>query len=325
MMGESAPAPRRAEVVTAGEAMLLLLAEPPQPLRSATRFHRSVAGAEFNVAVGLARLGHRVQWFGALGTDTAGDVIMERLRGEGVEAAGVQRRPDRRTGLLLRDAPRGRPIAVEYHRQDSAGAALAPNMMPRRAVAGAQLVHLTGITPALSPQARDATMHLAELARAGNVPVALDPNFRRMLWEPVDARPVIAELAGYASTVLVGDEEGDILSGSKAPAAIADWFLERGAELVVVKRGALGAWATDGDAEWSSPALQADVLDPVGAGDAFAAAFLSRQLSGSPVESRLLAGNAAGALVVQTYGDLEGLPTATELAAVIGDAPDVSR
>jgi 2-dehydro-3-deoxygluconokinase len=315
----------RVELVTAGEVMTLVLAEPPELLRSATRLRRSLAGAESNVAIGLARLGVRSRWIGVLGDDPLGDAALATLRGEGVDVAFVRRDPDAPTGVLLRDAPLLLPIQVVYHRSAAAGARLGPEDIPPEAVAGARMVHVTGITAALSPSCAAAAATLAKHGREAGAEVVLDPNYRSRLWSIEDARSGVETLAGLADVVLVGEEEGRLLTGGSEPSALAGWFLDRGAALVVVKRGAQGAWATDGDEVWAALGFAVDPVDVVGAGDAFAAAFLAGRLAGHAMVACLRAGNAAGAAACRAYGDIEGLPTAAELTALLDGAGDVAR
>lgn len=312
------------DVVTAGEAMVLLLADPPQPLRSAVAFRRSIAGAESNVAIGLARLGRAVRWIGVIGDDPLGDAVEALVRGEGVDVSYV-RRDVAPTGVLVRDAPRGLPVQVVYHRRHAAGAHLGPTDVPDAAVVGARMVHLTGITPALSASCAAAVEALARRGRAAGAEVVFDPNHRAKLWSPQEARRSLDELSRLSDVVLVGMDEGVMLTGADSVEDLAGWFLQRGVTLVVVKHGAAGAWATDGATTWETAGRPVRSVDVVGAGDAFAAAFLATRLDGGGVERCLLAGNAAGALAVQVYGDIEGLPTRAELDAYLREEDDVDR
>jgi 2-dehydro-3-deoxygluconokinase len=229
------------------------------------------------------------------------------------------------TGVLLRDAPVGRAVQVVYHRSAGAGAKLAAADVPPTAVAGARMVHVTGVTLALSPSCAAAAEALARHGKEAGAEVVLNPNHRSRLWSAADARAGVARLAELAEVVLVGDDEGALLTGGQQPVEIAAWFLARGASLVVVKRGARGAWAFDGAEEWDAPGVDVAPVDVVGAGDAFAAAFLAARLAGRDVGRCLVEGNTAGALAVCAYGDIEGLPTAAELSAALEGSGDVAR
>lgn len=181
------------EVVTFGEAMALLLAEPGRPLDHAERFRRSIAGAESNVAVALARLGHRVGWFGRVGDDAFGRTVLRTLRGEGVDVSRARVDPAAATGLIVRDCHAERAIEVLYHRAGSAGSRLAREDIDPAWLGSARILHVTGVTAALSATALDACVAAVEAARSAGVLVSYDPNVRRKLlaaehWSPYCGR-----------------------------------------------------------------------------------------------------------------------------------------
>ena len=130
-MAEPAP-----EVLTCGEAMLLMLAEPGMPLARAVNFRRAIGGAESNVAAGLARLGHRARWFGRVGADPAGEAVLAQLRADGVDVSYADVDPDAPTGMLLRDSHPQRAIDVQYYRAGSAASRLAPEHISAEVVEG---------------------------------------------------------------------------------------------------------------------------------------------------------------------------------------------
>jgi 2-dehydro-3-deoxygluconokinase len=292
------------EVVTFGETMVLLLAEPGVPLTEATTFRRTVAGSESNVAIGLARLGHSVGWFGRVGADAFGTVVRRAIAGEGVDTSRVRTDPAAPTGLLVRDAHTERPVDVLYFRSGSAGSRLAADDVDPAYIEGARLLHFTGITPVLSDGARAATERAVDIAAANGVTISFDPNIRRRLADPDRARAVLLPLAERADIVLAGADEAELLTGKPD----ATGFLDAGAKLVVLKDGANGSLATDGRTTWQRPAVQVTVADPVGAGDGYAAGFLSAWLTGLEVPECLRRGAAISASAVQVIGDVEGLP-----------------
>ncbi|MEU1664341.1 sugar kinase [Streptomyces sparsogenes] len=297
------------DVVTCGEAMLLLLAEPGVPLERAVHFRRSVAGAESNVAMGLARLGHRARWLGRVGADPAGRAVLRELRAEGVDVAHAGVDEQAPTGLLLRDSHPHRAIDVQYYRSGSAGSRLAPEHIPPEAVAGARLVHISGITPMLSPTAAAATDRLVELARAAGAEVSFDPNVRRKLGGAAQWAQTAGRLLREAELVLAGEDELELLTARSADEAAAE-LLDGRAHTVVIKRADRSATALTAGGRWDQPPYPVPVTDPVGAGDAFAAGYLSARLRGLS-ESRALAEAACvAALVVQTATDTDGLPSA---------------
>lgn len=337
------------EVVTFGEAMGLMLADDGLPLRRARRFARSLAGAELNTAVGLARLGHRCAFAGRVGDDPFGEDVRATLLAEEVDADGLVVDPDVATGLLTRDRHGARRIRVVYHRAGSAGSRLDVDDLAALPIEGARLLHVTGITPGLSESARAATFAAVERARAAGVAVAFDPNHRARLWSRDEALPVLRELAAHATIVLTSEEEGRWLAGvgeAGAPGAdtaagagdaqpagaddalpaIAAWFHARGAQVVVVKRGAAGAWVSAGGEPVAVDALPVGAaIDPVGAGDAFDAGFLSGWLDGLDAAGAARRGAACGAACVQVSGDFEGAPTRAELEDLMSDTTEVDR
>lgn len=302
-------------VVVCGEAMLLMLAEPGVPLERATAFRRSIAGAESNVAAGLARLGHDVRWLGRVGADPGGRFVLSTLRAEGVDTRYAVTDPAAPTGLLIRDSHPYRGIDVQYYRAGSAASRLGPGGLAAEMVSGARIVHVTGITPMLSPSAHLATLRLFELAREAGALVSFDPNIRLKLGTPELWRERVAPLLGTADIVLAGEDELELLQVD--PAAL------RG--LVVVKHRDKSASC----AGLRQEAFCVPVVDPVGAGDAFAAGFLSGVLRGEPHEVCLREAAAVAALVVQCANDTDGLPDRAgldrALAAFTGPAETVHR
>lgn len=300
------------DLVTFGESMVLFLGERDVPLAHATTFHRSVAGAESNVAIGLARLGLRAGWFGRVGGDTLGSVVVRILRGENVDVSRVVSDHQATTGTLIRDCHGERPIDVVYQRRCSAGSRLAPADVDEAYIRDATSLHVTGITPLLSKSAHAATMAAVETAVAAGRTVSFDPNVRRRLSSVDRMVAVLRQLASDSHIILAGEDEAELITGEAQRERMARWFLNRGAQVVVLKRGRHGAWATDGTSEWTQPAVPVSSVDPVGAGDGFGAGFLAARLRGHDVPTCLRHGSIVAALVVQTPGDYEGLPTAAQ-------------
>ncbi|MEV0260189.1 sugar kinase [Streptomyces sp. NPDC050617] len=291
--------------------MLLMLAEPGVPLERAVRFRRSVAGAESNVATGLARLGHRTRWIGRLGTDPAGEAVLRELRADGVDVGHVDLDASAPTGMLLRDSHPHRAIDVQYYRAGSAASQLAPEHIRPEALEGARLLHISGITPMLSPTAAAATQRLIELARAAGALVSFDPNVRRKLGGAAQWAQIVGPLLAEADLVLAGDGELETLTGRSADEAAADLLTGR-ARTVVIKRADHSATAVTAEGRWDRPPYEVPVADPVGAGDAFAAGYLSGVLRGLPEPRALAEAACVAALCVQTATDTEGLPTAAD-------------
>ncbi|MER7007627.1 sugar kinase [Dactylosporangium sp. NPDC000555] len=310
------------DVVTAGEAMGLLLAESATPLRRADRFVRSVAGSESNVAIGLARLGHSVAFCGRIGADAAGGWVRDTLRAEGVDVRALLEDPDRPTAVLLRDSPgTGRPVSVSYYRSGSAASALSTADVDEELVASARLLFVSGITAMLSPSAEDFVDRLMSVATRAGVHVAFDPNVRLRLAGAEQWRRAYARFATRMDTLLVSGEELDVLQLPADPARL----LRGRTTTVVVTHGAGGATATTAEGTDRVGARAVAVADPVGAGDAFTAGWLSARLRGLPSAGALREAAAVASLVVGVPTDIAGLPTPRERDQVLLPGGDVDR
>lgn len=327
--------PARTEVVTLGECLASLVATTPGPLAEATSFERHVAGAEANVAVGLARLGHSVAYIGRVGGDGFGTAIVRRLRGEGVDVSQLAIDPDARTGMMVRERRSIGAAEVIYHRAGSAASMLGSDDIDRAfasgAVVGARWLHLTGITPALSDTARAAAFRARDMARDAGLTVSLDLNLRRRLWPDEVAGPILRDLAAGVDVVLGSPDELAVIAGidrGSEPAELAVAIAPLGPATVVVKLGRDGALGLEaGATPVLVPAIPVPaVVDPVGAGDAFCAGFIAGRLDGTDLETALRMGNACGALAVAAVGDQAGLPDRAELGRLLaGGAADTLR
>ncbi len=316
--GSERPAGGSTDLVTFGESMVSLRSAGPLSAGGSLAMH--VAGAESNVAVGVARLGHRVAWAGVLGADPHGEFILRQLRAEGI---CVRSREDAAhgTGVMFLERRTADLSRAYYYRAGSAGSTLDRRDVDRALSSGARALHLTGITAALSPTARDAVEYAAERAAAAGLTVSLDVNYRGKLWPRAEARSVLAPLLRHVHILIASDDELAIVApddtgDGDAPAAepaVAARLLDLGVSEVVVKRGAAGAGVYTGTGRWETPVVPVTSIDTVGAGDAFTAGYLSAMLDGRGVQDRLHRGTVAGAFAVSTAGDWEGLPRRDEL------------
>ncbi len=320
------PLTKKLDVLTLGESMVLLLAEQPGPMREATTFRRYIAGAESNLAIGLSRLGQTAGWFSRVGDDEFGRAIVFRIRGEGVDTSHVLSDPSAPTGLVIRERREVGPIEQVYYRRGSAASRLAPSDLDAAYLGNARFLHLTGITPALSESCRETVFAAAEMAHAAGVKVVLDPNYRSKLWAPAQFREVLRSLASRCDILLPGMDEALLLTGQSDPEMAARELVGLGPELVVIKLGASGALALDGNGKVTrSPAVRIErIVDPVGAGDAFAAGLLTAMLRDFPLQNALALANRCGALAMLSPGDMEALPTWSEVATEPGGS-DIRR
>jgi 2-dehydro-3-deoxygluconokinase len=305
------------DVVTVGEAMALLMARESGPLASVGAFDRATAGAELNVAVGLARLGFQVGYVSSLGADSLARNLLEFMAAEGIDVRHVRVDGRYPTGFMLKSlASDGSDPEVEYFRRGSAASHMSIEDIPQGPYRQARLLHLTGISPALSTGCRDMVFAMAEQASHAGHLVTFDPNLRPRLWPTQSAMiDTVNALASLADVVMPGLGEGKLLTGRDSAEDIAAFYLERGVKQVVVKLGPEGAYYTDGTTSGIAAGLKVDkVVDTVGAGDGFAVGVISALLDKLPLQAAAARGNAIGARVVQYRGDCEGLPTRAQLA-----------
>ncbi|MGX1545378.1 sugar kinase [Streptomyces adustus] len=330
-------APDVVDVVALGESMVTFLPSRPGRLADVPSFDRAIGGAESNVVCALAAAGHSARWVGRVGADGFGDHLVEAIGSHGVDVTSVRRDPARPTGVYFRTAQDRATDAheVAYYRAGSAASAMSAHNVDLRAVRAARVLHLTGITAALSGDCRALLRELTARPPAADPrpPVSFDVNHRPALWRDADGPRVLRELAQDADIVFVGEDEARELWGLEGPEAVRAAF--PGPAVVVVKQGDQGATAFADDAGAPGdgngrertgrgaglfvPAPRVDVVAAVGAGDAFAAGFLSATLRALPVRDRLRHGHLMAAAALTVPGDLAVPPTrdhADRLAAL---------
>ena len=308
----------RYDVVTFGEMMQMFVADRPGPLEEVRTFHKRTAGAETNVAIGLARLGLRVGWASRLGSDSMGRYLMAEMKREGVDCSQVVVDPGQRTGFQFKGRTTdGSDPPVEYHRKDSAASRMTPADVDEDWLRSSRHLHATGVFAAISPTARAAAQKALEVMRTAGRTISFDPNLRPTLWAtPEEMRREINALAFQADWVLPGLEEGRFLTGADSPEAIARFYRERGAKLVAVKLGPEGAYFDAEQGRGRVPGFPVkEVVDTVGAGDGFAVGVIAALLQGRSVADAVRRGAWIGARAVQVLGDTEGLPTTAEWEA----------
>ncbi|WP_373297224.1 sugar kinase [Streptomyces pseudogriseolus] len=349
--------------------MVTFLPSQPGRLADVPAFHRSIGGAESNVACALAAAGHTTRWVSRVGADGFGDHLVEAIGGYGVDVSHVRRDPDRPTGVYFRTAGDRADDAheVAYYRAGSAASAMSPTGVDLDAVRAGRVLHLSGITAALSPDCL-ALMRELTAPRAGRPLISFDVNHRPGLWGEAYGPEVLLDLARGADIVFVGEDEAEEAWGLRGgPTAIREALPEP--TVLVVKQGAEGAVAfcasrgqsclpqcleglggtprgdggpparakprggeggRDGTPQSpgcdntprpaaTAPALNVDVVATTGAGDAFAAGFLSATLRDLPLKTRLRHGHLTAAATLTTPGDLApppARPLADRLAAL---------
>jgi 2-dehydro-3-deoxygluconokinase len=304
------------DVVTFGEAMMLLVADQPGPLERAQAFYKRTAGAETNVAIGLARLGLQVGWCSRLGTDSMGRYLLQSMVAEGVDCSRVVSDATQRTGFMIKGRVEGGgDPEVEYHRKGSAASLFQPEDIDVAWLVGCRHLHSTGIFAALSSNCLATAIASIDAMRKHARTISFDPNLRPALWaSEAIMRDTTNSLAFRANWVLPGIEEGRFLTGKDSPQEIAKFYLDAGVSLVVVKLGAEGAYYATAQGAAYVPGFSVDkVVDTVGAGDGFAVGVISAMLEGLSVREAVRRGAWIGARAVQVLGDTEGLPTRSQL------------
>ena len=316
--------PKTTKFLTFGETLVQHNADYLGPYDPYGSYTRHVAGAESNVAIDLRKLmPDEVQavWVSRLGADPDGDTIAAELTGQ-IEVHAPQV-PGEFTGIQLLNHLGGGEVIRRYRRAGSAASKLTVDeVLPH--LDGADLLHVTGITPALSDTCLDTTLAVMATAQQMGIPVSMDVNYREALWRPDEARAVCDRMREHTTLFKVGLDEAETIWGSEVTASDhARRFVVGNTQLAVVTTGDSGAVAYDGVQLVEHPGFLVEVVDPVGAGDAFVAGALAGVfqqgsmldfLSLPPDEradvlhSALELGNACGALVCTRHGDTEPMP-----------------
>ncbi|MCC8190798.1 MAG: sugar kinase [Planctomycetes bacterium] len=316
------PAP---ELATLGETMVALVPATTGPLRYVQQFLTRIAGAESNLAIGMAKLGHPATWISRLGKDEFGQLVLNGIRAEGVDVSNVTIDPEHRTGLMVKEMSAGE-TSVYYYRENSAASHLGPDDLDREMFTGCKIVHLTGITPVLSDSCRAAVLKALDLAEAVGARISFDPNVRQKLWRGRDMAPLLRDIALRADILLLGLDEAETLFGTAVPEDIFDLLISDGiATAVAIKNGAEGSWVADPGCRRHVEPIACTCIEPIGAGDAFNAGFLSGLLEGADIEVCGRMGNIAGGLATQVPGDVEGYPSREKIQAMLTSAREVYR
>lgn len=308
-----------------GEPMGLFIAEETGALEDINHFTMALAGAEFNVAVGMRRLGHKVGYYTKLGNDPFGKRIVKMMNAEGISTDLIEWHPQRATGFMMKSKTFEGDPSIFYFRKNSAASTLSVEDVERLDFSRYDVLHMTGITPAISDTARAAVAKMAERAREQGMLVSFDPNLRPQLWpDQKTMADYMNSMAGKCDIYLPGINEARTLLGLEEPEAIARAYRDLGARTVIVKLGGKGAYfAADGDAGYIPGYRVEKVVDTVGAGDGFAAGVLSALGEGLSLREAILRGNAVGAIQVMSVGDNDGLPTREELDRFMAQTPRV--
>ena len=290
--------------------MASVASELRAPLETAPRFTLGAAGAESNVAQYLAERGHSAAWAGIVGDDPLGRRLSGELGRCGVDLSFMAVDPAAPTGVMFKDPGAG-STRVHYYRANSAASRMGPEMAEVLPWRRTRFLHLSGITPSLSFSTK-ALMHaLFARAELERVPVSFDVNFRPALWPKGEAAPVLLEFARRAALVFVGlDEAQSLWPGVETAADVRALVGGRGR--LVVKDGAVGATEFEGQQSAFVPAAAVEVVEAVGAGDAFAAGYLSAVLDGGGPAGRLGRGHEFAGRALASTSDFQPIAERSE-------------
>ena len=316
-----------AEIVTIGETMVLLYGEDTTaPLRFGERLKLDFAGADSNFAIAMSRLGYRSAWISRLGEEPLGDLVLNAIAREGVDVSQVIRDPTRNTGLYLKHHDATGVTRIQYYRRGSAASNLQPDDLSPDHFRDARLVHLNGMTFALSESCARTMRRAVELTLDSGAMISLDLNLRLQLWSIESAREAIGPVIQKSSAIFGTEEEFlDYFGVSDIDEALGA-AVALGPRIAAAKMGPDGAVAlVDGlrfaHGGYNAPA----VVDVVGAGDGFDAGFLASYLRGlSPYEC-LRRANLCGACAVATPGDFQGYPTLEEMERLLERSQERGR
>lgn len=310
------------DLVALGEVLLRLAIPSPGRFETARTLGVQIGGAEANVAAAAARLGLRTAWISALPDNQWGERVRRELCAHGVDCSFVRVVSGARVGLYFLEygvAPR--PIRVLYDRRDSAFSRLAVDDIDWEPVRRARLVHVSGVTPALGERARAIVARLVHEAPA----VSFDLNYRAALWSPAEARTFADTVLPQAQYVFLGQAEARTVFGLSGPAEQTVEALARLAPKATVSllQGENGSTVLEGGRLWRPTRRHAvQLVDPVGAGDAFVAGFLWATLRGRTPQEVVDVAAAVAALKCSTWGDV-ALVSPQDVEDVLAAGPDV--
>ncbi|ABR34008.1 MULTISPECIES: sugar kinase [Clostridium] len=315
------------DVLTFGESMVVFSPNINGPLRHVHTFSKSLGGAESNVATALAKLNHSAGWFSKVSDDEFGRFVISSIKAEGVDTSRVIIDKERPTGLLFKERYQRSNPNVYYYRKNSAASSLSPEDIDEEYIKQAKILHITGITPALSESCRRAVYRAIEIAKENKILVSFDPNIRLKLWTVDEARKILVDIASKADIVMPGLDEAELLLGLTNKDDVADFFLNKEAKIVAVKLGSEGCYIKDKKEGVKVAGYNVSDLiqDTAGAGDGFAAGFLAGYLEKLSLNEIGQYANGVGAMATLVQGDMEGYPYYDQLMEFIGKRQGVER
>lgn len=315
------------DIITIGDAMITFDPTTNGPLRNVHSFERKAGGAEFNFAIGCARLGLDTGWISRLGKDEFGKFIRNFARGEGIDVSAVKLVDGYPTSLNFKEIREDGSGSTFYYRADSPTKTLTEQTLDVDAIRQTKILHITGVFAAIDPEKNLRLLKRAvTIAKDHGALVSFDPNIRLKLWGREKARQSLSQLLPYVDIILAGVEEAELLFGVSQPDQIVAACERYGISTVAIKQGEKGAFGFMGGISMTMPPrLPKKVVDTVGAGDGFDAGFIYGVLQGWSLDRTLNFANTIGSMVVSVYGDNEGLPELDEVHIQLGEKEYVER
>jgi 2-dehydro-3-deoxygluconokinase len=316
------------EIISIGEPLVELLADDARSLADVARFRRGWGGDALNFVVAAARLGANAGLLTVVGEDEFGRALVDFCQAEGIDTSRIRREPDGFTGLYLISFSPDGEHAFTYYRSNSAASHLSPEDVHETYVRTARIVHLSGITQAISDSASAAADRAIDIAREAGVAVSYDANLRPKLRRVDDLRQTFLRTVARADIVFLSEVDAALIYGHSSPRTVTSAVIEAGVRVAVLKAGTRGAFvsAMDGT-NGAVEAFGIERRDSTGAGDAFAAAFLVEWRAGADLIHAARFGNAVGALVAQGGGAVAAIPTREEVNRFLERAspPDIAK
>lgn len=301
------------DIICIGEPMLEF-----NQVRGEQTYLPGHGGDTSNCAVAAARQGASVGYWTALGADQFGDSFMQLWQDEGVDCSHVLRNPDAHTGIyFITHTDAGHSFS--YRRTGSAASRMRPEDLPEAYIAGAKILHVSGISQAISDSACDTVFRAIEIARENEVEISYDPNLRLKLWPLTRARAIVHATMAMADYALPGLEDAQALTGHTEPEEIVAHYLEMGAGVVALTLGEEGTLVATEHEKMRMPARVVKAVDATGAGDTFDGAFLAEVSAGSDPFAAAAYANVAAALSTQGYGAVAPMPRRADVEAAMAE------
>jgi 2-dehydro-3-deoxygluconokinase len=299
----------RFDLVALGEPLL----EFNQTRAGEELYLQGFGGDTSNCVIAASRLGASTAYITRLGDDAFGRKFLELWKRENVDISGVRTDPDAPTGIyFVTHGDRGHEFS--YLRAGSAASRMRPADLPLDVIRDAKVLHVSGISQAISASACDSVFAALDAARVSGARISYDSNLRLKLWPLARARAVIVATLPLCDWFLPSLDEAALLSGASESNAILDWCHASGAPLVALKMGADGVWVSSERGREHIPGHRVDAIDATGAGDCFDGAFAARIVAGDDAVAAARYANAAAALATTGYGAVDPLPTHADVA-----------